>query len=373
MKVHVVDPPAYTPPYDRSLCGALARAGVDVELITTDFAHGSVPDPEAYTATSGFYRRSAGRETGGARRVLRGGEHLLDMLRYRRSGSRAADVVHFQWLTVPGLDASLLPRHRPLVQTPHGLLRAEAWRPRRRAAAYRRLLQRMDGLVALSEYGAAVLREEAEIAPERIHVIPHGPLDYLTRLEREAPLAPELDGAEGPVVLFFGLLRPYKGLDLLLEAFREVSGAELWIVGRPFGIDTAPLEAAARRCEGTVRLVPRFVADEEVPAIFRRADLVVLPHRDAEQSGVLFTALAFGKAILMSDVGGFPEVAANGAGRTFPSGDAEALASALAELIADADARARLAAAAAAAASGQYSWDEIAAKHVALYERLLRP
>ena len=71
-----------------------------------------------------------------------------------------------------------------------------------------------------------------------------------------------------------------------------------------------------------MRFVPRFIADDELPAYFRRADLVVLPYREIDQSGVLFTALAFGKPLLLSDVGGFPEMAATGAARTFPAGDA---------------------------------------------------
>ncbi len=368
MRVQIVDPPAYTPPYDRSLCAALARAGLDVELVTSPFAHGPVPGAEGYGVDERFYRRSAGR-SGALRRPLRAAEHLANMLRFRGSGSSDADIVHFQWLTVPGLDARLLPKGRPLVQTPHGLLRAEAWRGR--SQAYRRLLDRMDALVALSQYGAGVLRERAGIDAERIHVIPHGPLEYLTRLEKETPLPAKLAGAEGPVALFFGLIRPYKGVDLLLEAFRGVKGAELWIVGRPFGVDMAELEEAARRCEATVRFVPRFVADEEIPALFRRADLVVLPHRDAEQSGVLYTALPFGKPILMSDVGGFPEVAAHGAGRTFAAGDPADLAAALNELLFDPSARETLAAAARAACAGPYSWDAIAAQHIALYEGLL--
>ena len=142
----------------------------------------------------------------------------------------------------------------------------------------------------------------------------------------------------GAGALFFGLIRPYKGVDLLLEAFREIEGAELWIVGRPFGVDMDELEEAAAAA-------PRPCASSPVrhrrrdPGAFRRADLVVLPHRDAEQSGVLYTALPFGKAILMSDVGGFPEVAAHGAGRTFAAKDAAALAGALEELLTDAAAR----------------------------------
>ena len=96
-----------------------------------------------------------------------------------------------------------------------------------------------------------------------------------------------------------------------------------------------PLRELASRAAGRVRFVPRFVSDRELPAYFRRADVVVLPHRDAEQSGVLYVALAFAKPIVMSAVGGFGEVAEHGAGRLVPPGDPEALAAALNELLAD--------------------------------------
>ena len=131
------------------------------------------------------------------------------------------------------------------------------------------------------------------------------------------------------MILFFGLLRPYKGIDTLLEAFRRVEGAELWIVGNP-RMDVEPLRELAAEAPGRVRFLTRFVDDAEIPAIFRRADVVVLPYRDAEQSGVLYTGLAFGKPMVLSAVGGFPEVAAAGAARLVPPGDPAALAAALA-------------------------------------------
>ena len=95
-------------------------------------------------------------------------------------------------------------------------------------------------------------------------------------------------------------------------------------------------------------------------AYFQRADLVVLPYREIDQSGVLFTALAFGKPLLLSDVGGFPEVAATGAARTFPAGDVPALHAALRGLLADPAALATMAGRARAAAAGPYSWEAIA-------------
>jgi glycosyltransferase involved in cell wall biosynthesis len=370
MRVQIVDPPAYTPPYDRSLCAALARAGAEVELITSRFAHGPVASPEGYRVSEAFYRRSAERGADArGRRALKLAEHVADMLRYRRDGGDA-DIVHYQWLPVPALDSRLLPAARPRVLTTHGVLREEAWRGRPRRGL-RRLLQRMDAIVTLSEYGARRLRDEAGMEPERIHVIPHGALDYLTRVPDEAPLPDELAAVEGPVVLYFGLIRPYKGVDVLLEAFRDVQGAELWVVGRPLGMSMEPLRQLASRAQGRVRFVPRFLPDRELPAYFRRADLVVLPHRDAEQSGVLYGALAFGKPIVMSAVGGFPEVAELGAGRLVPPADPQALAAAINELLADAAARERLAAAALAASAGPYSWDAVAESTLALYRQLI--
>ncbi len=368
MQVQIVDPPAYTPPYDRSLCAALARCGADVELVTSRFAHGSVPDAEGYRVSEFFYRRFGGRPAGGPmQRALKAGEHVADMVRHRRDGG--ADVLHYQWLPVPALDSRLLPPSHPRVLTAHGVLREEAFQ-RRLRLGLRALLGRMDAVVTLSEHGARRLREEVGVEADRVRVIPHGALDYLTRLPDEAPLPDELAAVESPVILCFGLIRPYKGVDLLLEAFRSVENAELWVVGRPLGVSLDSLRELASEAEGRVRFVPRFVPDRELPAYFRRADLVVLPHRDAEQSGALYAALAFGKPIVMSDVGGFAEVAATGAGRLVPPNDSQALADALNGLLADPDARQGLAASAREAAAGRYSWDAVAEQTLALYEEL---
>ena len=163
MRIALVDPPAYTPPYDRCLAAALARAGAAVELWTSSFAHGEVPPPDGYVVREAFYRRSAGL-SGGARRAARAAEHLPDMLRLRRHGLAGADVVHYQWLTFPGLDRHLLPPKRPRVLTPHGWLRREA-ATARGGRGFERLVTAMDAVVALSEYGARRLRESTAVDP----------------------------------------------------------------------------------------------------------------------------------------------------------------------------------------------------------------
>jgi glycosyltransferase involved in cell wall biosynthesis len=367
MRAQLVDPSAFTPPYDRALAAALARAGVEIELLTSRFLYGPVPEPVDYRVHECFYRRSAVRGLDAfGRRAFKAAEHLGDMRRLR--GELDADVVHYQWLSVPTLDARLLPPHRPRVMTAHYILPPQP--SRRQISTARTVFGRMDAVVAHSEHGAARLRGEVGVDPDRIRVIPHGAFDYLTGLPEERPLPEELEGADGPVILFFGLLRPYKGLDTLLEAFRQVSGAELWIVGNP-RMDLAPLRPLAAAAPGRVRFVTRFVVDAEIPAIFRRADLVVLPYRDAEHSGVLYTGLAFGKPLVLSSVGGFPEVATTGAARLVAPADPTGLAHTLNELVANPLARARLATAAREAAAGAYSWDAVAAQTIALYEELL--
>ncbi|MFL5850946.1 MAG: glycosyltransferase family 4 protein [Solirubrobacteraceae bacterium] len=355
MRVHLVDPSAFTPPYDRALAAALARAGAEVTLVTSRFAYGPVPRADDYAVDERFYRWAPGAARSRARFAAKLVQHVPDMLRYRRA-ARGADVVHFQWLTVQPLDVHLLPPVHPLVLTAHDVLPREP-RPGQRAAQ-RRVYERVDAVVVHSQHGARRLRALG-VPAERLHVIPHGAFTHLSELpEGELPL-PE---TERPVVLFFGLLREYKGIDVLLEAWRGIDDAELWIVGMPrMKLDPPTLPG--------VRFLPRYVSDEELAALFRRADLVALPYREIDQSGVLFVALAFGKPLLLSDAGGFPEVAA---AQSVPAGDAAALHDALVALLADPERRNAMAQAALKAAATTYSWDAIARQTLALYEALLR-
>ena len=183
------------------------------------------------------------------------------MLRYRRA-ARAADVVHFQWLTVQPLDVHLLPRRRPtdskahpprpkLVLTAHDVLPREP-RPGQ-LAAQRRLYERFDAVVVHSEHGRGRLLELG-VDPGRVHVIPHGALTHLAdRSRRHWPSTEAGDirldehpaGASGAVLRpagrgsrgarraaqtdrwcgFFGLRRPYEG-DEVGGGHRAASVAE---------------------------------------------------------------------------------------------------------------------------------------------------
>lgn len=380
MRVHVVDPSAYTPPYDHALCRALGAEGADVELFTSRFAYGPVAPAEGYRRRELFYRAARFAPNSHAQRIVKLAEHVPDMLAYRHA-ARAADVVHFQWLPVQHVDRYLLPRRsrgyrahprtaaapvestrsRPaLVLTSHDVLPREP-RPGQ-LSAQRRLYERFDAIVVHSEHGRARLTGELGVDPARVHVIPHGVFAHLA----DVPPQPAPFQTDARVVLCFGLMRPYKGIDVLLRAWHEIEDAELWIAGMP-RMDIAHLRALA---PPNVRFVPRFITDAELPAYFQRADLVVLPYREIDQSGVLFTALAFGKPLLLSDVGGFPELAATGAARIVPAGDPAALRRELQQLLGDPAALAAMASRARAAAEGKYSWGAIARRTLDLYRSL---
>jgi glycosyltransferase involved in cell wall biosynthesis len=124
-----------------------------------------------------------------------------------------------------------------------------------------------------------------------------------------------------------------------------------------------------------VKWVPRYVSDPELAGCFGLAEVVVLPYIETERvdfSGVLATALAFGRPTAVSDVGGFGEVAEAGGARLVPPGDPDALAATLTELLSDESARGRVTEGAQLAALGPYSWQEAARHTLSLYRELAR-
>ena len=152
MRVVVADPPAFTPPYDHALAAALARAGAEVELVTSRFRFGAVAEPDGYRRRELFYPLSSrlfGRSR--LRLPLKVLEHPLGLARL---AATPADVVHVQWLALPEADSWLLRHRAPLVLTAHDLL------PRRTAAKtglWRRAFGRFERIVVHSERGRETL------------------------------------------------------------------------------------------------------------------------------------------------------------------------------------------------------------------------
>jgi glycosyltransferase involved in cell wall biosynthesis len=116
-------------------------------------------------------------------------------------------------------------------------------------------------------------------------------------------------------LLFFGFIRAYKGLDLLLQALPQVTdeGIELIIAGEYYG-DSAPYDAiiSGNNLEGRVHRFTDFIPTDEVRYFFSAADLVVQPYKSATNSGITQVAYHFEKPMVVTNVGGLPEVVPDG-------------------------------------------------------------
>jgi glycosyltransferase involved in cell wall biosynthesis len=351
--VHVTlaDPPAFTPPYDHELAAALARAGVDVRLLTSRFRFGEVPAPDGYRRderlyplSSRLFRRSR------ARLPIRAVEHLAVLAELGRIRS---GILHLQWLAWPQLDRRLRLRV-PAVFTAHDLL------PRRtahRRALWRNLLRRFDRVVVHSERGGETLLELGVEAP-RLRVIPH-PV-FPSRPDR---------ADDGRTMLCFGVIRPYKGLEEAIEVTRAIDAARLVVAGDPL----EPIDRYREQARGLdVEWRLGYLPQAEVDRAFGQATVALFPYRpELDQSGALLRALGAGVPAIVYDVGGVAEpVRRYGAGRVVRAGDLEALTAAARELLSDRDAL-QEAREGVERACTDLTWERSAAAHLELYESLV--
>ena len=367
MRIVLVDPASYTLPYDHHLASALARRGHEVELLAAPFPFGSAPEPDGYRRSELFFARSGPLLRRSPRSPLRyaakGIEYLPSARRLlRRVDELDPDVVHVQWLPYPTLDRRwlrALARRRPAVFTAHDVL------PRRsenRVGVWRDVFATADRTIVHSEAARERL-VSLGVAPERLVVVPHALF----------PAQAAVEAPSGRTLLFFGLIRRSKGLDLLLRALPHIPDARLVVAGDPLE-PAGPYRELAERLGVAERIEWRlhFLGDEEVAAVMATATVVVLPYRRIESSGVLATALGHGRPAVVADVGSLGDTIREfEAGLAVPPEDPEALAAACTRLLDDAAAL-RAAFEGTRRAAGALSWDAAADAHERLYEEVAR-
>ncbi|WP_375387382.1 glycosyltransferase [uncultured Amnibacterium sp.] len=200
-------------------------------------------------------------------------------------------------------------------------------------AAMQQLLRRVDGHVVHSRYDLELLRGTYPLPEDRVVLAPHGPYNHYDAADVDG----ERDGDF--VFLYFGVIRPYKGVEDLVAAFELLpqavrSTSRLVLVGETWEGWTAPLDAvAASPVRDRITVVDRYVDDAEVAAHFAAADAVVLPYRRSSSSGPLHIAMSAGLPVVVASVGGLVEAAGDYAGVTFvPTQDPASLAAAMADL-----------------------------------------
>jgi glycosyltransferase involved in cell wall biosynthesis len=382
LKVFVVDPPLFTLPYDVHFARALAAAGASVDLIGRPLRGYERMQDEQFRFRPLFYRLTEpgkGWQTSRAAKLLKAVEHGAGLWSLQRQvAAERPDAVHVQWLVLPTLERQLLRRIRRqagLFLTVHnaslaahsadsvvGGVGAAAQRFGRRD-----ILDEFDGFIAHTEQTRAHL-ERAGIAPERICVLGHPPLT-----PGELPAV----RADGTVrILFFGSIKPYKGIDVLVRAALQLlpsrPNCRIDVVGRPFSPLDSEMEAVRQAgLSDRFGFDLRFIPDEDLARYLAAADITVFPYREIDASGAFALAVAAGKPVVASALGVFAEQPAASAISLFPAGDADALASALAPLVDDAGER-RAAAEKVRALGGTLdSWPDFAKGCIAFYDQRL--
>jgi glycosyltransferase involved in cell wall biosynthesis len=304
-------------------------------------------------------------------------------LSIRRLGG--ARVVHIHWVYAFGLYGSGWSKHiseswfaiwlwtirlldMRLVWTAHNVLPAEPMfiddiRGRRR------LVAACDLVIAHSKSTLEQLAS-LEIVGRKSVIIPHGPF---ASAAQSASLRTPGDGQATRQLLFFGKIRPYKGVDILLEAFAALPAeldVRLTVAGECGDTSLrAELTELASRSRGRVTLRMEHIPESEVARLLQQADAVVLPYRRITTSGSGVLALCHGRPLVVPDLPGLAELPDDGVVRY--DGTMQGLANAVTSIaFIDASELARMSSAAYAYCAAM-SWDEIAERTLTAMREIL--
>lgn len=377
--VWVVDPSLFTLPYDHELCQALTSTGRRVRLVgrTMRKNEATVSAP-GYEFDPLFYGRSdlePESSSRGAHRIGKGLEHLLAMTRLTTSVRRTPPgIAHFQWLPLPWADRwflATMARRCPLVLTVHDATAGggRGFAPLQ-TLGFRGALRHFSAFIVHNETGRRALLDLG-LDDSSIEILPHPPLPLPASTTTVKP-----DPGE-PVLMIFGEIKPYKGVDLAIEALAQLPeghrGRTRLVVAGKAQMPLTELKALARNLgvEPRIEWIDRYLGLDELPALLGSASIFLLPYRESDASGVLAQVLQLGRPIIASRTGSFPElVGAAGCGEVVEPGDAEALSGAIYRLLDDPDRAARMGAAASRLSQTMPGWDDVAKELSTLYDRV---
>ncbi len=386
-KIFMMDLWATVPYYTAYLSKALLADGANVTvgsityyLDTTCFSSRGISlDPGLLDLVGRFPLPRA------PRRILKLLEAFLNMAALTvRFLVSPPQVVHVQYLPmlrwpVP-IDAWFVrmcqKRGSRILLTVHDLL------PHDTAERYKRVFQRLytsvDAIICHSDYIKRRLETEFNIPGEKVSVIPHGPFFYdlpeepsNENMPHQIPIPPDRVS-----VLWQGIIFPYKGLDLLLDAWKtveeQVDNAWLTVAGTGAGDLLDQLRDQVKELGlKHVTLNLRFISAEELVAVYREADIVVYPYRAITTSGALATGLALGKTIIASDLPVFRELLRNdGNALLVDPQNTDQLSASLVRLARDPELRRKLASAVSDLHFGERSWLSIADDTRRIYQAM---
>jgi glycosyltransferase involved in cell wall biosynthesis len=393
--------------YTYQLCTALAEEGVDVTLITGkeyELAHlphnfqvnkmldlWSLFDPQA---SQNVDQNGLQRRWHKLRWTARRGQRAVRLLSAwvgltRYLSELRPDIVQFSKISFP-FEAIFLAQMRRrgliLTQICHEFELRENQRGLFSALAVRAYADIYKNFSAIFFHAKENCEKFLHLYPfvdnKRTHIIPHGNSSWLLKhfpqsydwdvLRQRYGLKPRQ-----PVILFFGLLAPSKGIQDLLDAFvlvRTSSDAKLLIAGYPtkhFNMDELRQKIANLGLKDHVILDTRYIPLEEVGALMGLATVGVYPYRSSTQSGALQVAYTFGRPVVATAVGGLPEAVEHGrSGFLVPANSPPELAEAILKLVTNRELAKVMGEYSRHLSETRFSWKSVARQIVKVYDRL---
>ena len=375
-KIFILDPASLSTYFTYCFVKSLADKGLDIRLFTTKFLYEPVDPPGNVYTSYLFFKLSnilySYVKSPILRKLLRAIEYPFDLAYlYVLIIISRVKSVHYIWPVIPVLDLLFIKALKlagvNVIYTAHNPLPHEqkAWDRLQYSALYRSA----DRIIALTEYVKKSVLSTSGIEKNKIVVIPHGDFDFIVSASSpNVKLLGELtEYTDGYFVIgFFGLIRPYKGLEYLLRAFSEIVRtpirAKLLVAGKCYQ-DPDFYISLARELDITdsVRFDFRYAPLPDLLSYLNVTDTVVLPYVEASQSGNTVMLYKMGIPVIATNVGGLGEMIIDGStGILVPPRDSQAIAGALVSLIEDRELYRQLSENGMKLARERYDWDNIA-------------
>ncbi len=364
--------------YSFNLCNSLKTAGVDINLVVTEDR--DVTKPVGFS----LLKLQPSKERGGggkAEKTVKFFKYLSQLRRF--VSENKVKVVHYQFFRRARVESLFYAFMRftgvGMVHTVHDAMPLDE---KRIDYLFRLLTYKVSkALIVHSDYIKQVLMREFDIPDEKIKIIPHGDFDDflpenpITKAEARKSIGFSQDDQ---VLLFFGHIKKYKGLDLLLQAFEKAAvknpKLKLIIAGRPDGDALAKHYndmIDAMQSKSQVLFDASFIPDEKVAEYFTASDMLTLPYTNIYHSGVLHLAYSFALPVLATRVGDFEESIEHGkSGVLLEENTEKALTAAIEKAFANPVALADMGKYARRLSEDKYSWSNVANITKSTYEAL---
>ncbi len=384
MKIVMLDPANLTPFYCYALSDALANCGNEVIFISTAYDNDSkIKPPEKVVFLDHYFRRFRKIQTGKIkklRQLVRGLHYFPDHWRtLRKIKKQKPDVLHIQWAMLPKIDIWLVKQVQklgiPVVLTIHDV---NPLFNHQGDDALSILYNQVDSLIVHYTDAIQILEKRFKVKDsKKVFVVPHGPLqsENIPKNATRTSARNELSILGNYlVILFFGEIKHYKGLDILVEAVKTVKATHeniyLLVAGKPGSQSDIPDLSQLVTLDIHHNANFSFIPNDDVWKYYLAANLVVLPYRDIGQSGVLFSSIAHKRFVLSTAVGGLPQLIGDiGGGRTVEKENVRTLAESINDLLHSPHDLDIEASTACERLFSNYSWNSISERTIKVYKK----